>query len=92
MWAGRLNPRRRHKPKVEAAGPTRQLPAVDFDAGDARVKVDRLDAQPVLRRASLEPDLGRPVDKVVRAFHKLPRALEPVKERNKAVSNTTAGI
>ena len=55
------------EPEVEAASPARQFLAVDFDAGDAEVKVDGLDPDPPLGRASPEPDLGRPVDKLAGA-------------------------
>ena len=47
-----------NEPKVQSTRPADQLFAVDLDAGDAVVKVNRLDPKPVLGEALLEPDLG----------------------------------
>ena len=47
-----------YEPEILKACPSSQFLAVDLDAGDAVVKVDRLDPKPVLGRALLEPDMG----------------------------------
>ena len=47
-----------YEPEILKSCPSSQLLAVDLDAGDAVVKVDRLDPKPVLGRALLEPDMG----------------------------------